>query len=235
MKLFLKGQIFIILPLNHFNFCSKDLEFGRLTCKDIYFLNITDYLNFMESLDFPEQQKIIQDYLKWYLNLKDREVFSKSIVKRKDFEYNRVVLSPDCTKLAVYDSTQFLSIFDLKTNRQIVRFQTDLRNNKYDYTSFMLFSFDSRKLVFDDNVLLVVFNTETLVFEKKYEKLYFRFCFYSKSDYTLAFLTGDTILIRKKTKISKKQKQETVLTSLQNILTFVVIHANIISLYGTLI
>jgi len=91
------------------------LELRHLNCGDVYELSIDDYLKYMETLPFVEQQKIIKQYLQWYFDIGDFEVFTNSIIKRKDFEYRLVVLSPDCQMLAIYDATCFLTIYDFKT------------------------------------------------------------------------------------------------------------------------
>ena len=54
-----KRYIFFILLYLDPIFIS-DLEFHHLNCGDLYALNIDDYLKYMETLPFAEQQKIIR-------------------------------------------------------------------------------------------------------------------------------------------------------------------------------
>jgi len=153
----------------------------------------------MEDLPFVEQQKIIRQYLKWYFEVGDFEIFSQSIVKRKDFEYMNVILSPDCQKLAVYDQTHSVIVYDLMTNKEIVQF-------KEKFTEwFLKFTHDSLKLVFWTHKWdLIIFDIMTASFEKKYAHIQIDYFIVSKSDYTLALISKQDITISTDTKEIKK-------------------------------
>ena len=150
----------------------------------------------------------------WYLNIADFEVFSKSIVERKEFSCLQVVLSPDCSKLAFIDKTSFLTVRDLKTSKEIAHFRIYCRDWWYVYDFKLCFSYDSCKLAINNNSNqeLMVFNTETRNFEESYEYKEISYMVPSKSDYTLALVSINnlTITIQREGKIMRKIETEKV-------------------------
>ena len=109
-----------------------------MTCQDVYKLNLDEYLNYCKHLPFDEQQKFIKKYLDWYYSVDDSDPFIKSIVKRQDFEYGSVFLSPDGMRIATIDMLRFLTVYNVLSNQEIAKFR---RKNAYNFA----FSYDSLK------------------------------------------------------------------------------------------
>ena len=153
-----------------------------MTCQDVYKLNLDEYLNYSKHLPFDEQQKFIKIYLDWYYSVDDSDSFIKSIVKRQDFEYENVILSPNGMKIATIDMLKFVTVYDVLSNQEIAKFR---RKNAYNFA----FSYDSLKLAFlTENTKITIFSINTNSFEETYEEIqgYIMSYHFSKSDYTIA-------------------------------------------------
>ena len=135
-------------------------------------------------------------------------MFNNSIEKQTDFEFTKVVISPDCQKIAVYDATNYLTIYDMKTKQELAKFKENelyIPSNIFLYKMYhriddsqFKFTFDSKKLVLrTSQEELKIFNIEKGEFEEKHFYPSLRQFYLSKSDYAIALFIDSAIIIRR--------------------------------------
>lgn len=153
---------------------------------------------------------MVQKYLKWYFDDGNIEMFNNLIKKSTNFEFTKVTISPDCQKMAVFDATNYLTIYDTEKKEELVKFHENkfcdddscLKNKSYftfDINSSLpnfKFSWDSKKLALrTERGELKIFNLEKMEFEERYKDLEIENFYFSKSIDALALIFEYSITI----------------------------------------
>ena len=161
----------------------------------------------MDTLPLAEQQKLIDKYLNWYTNFEDFDLFKNLIVKRREFRFKNVQIFPDGNRLAISDLTDDVIIYDLEKKSEILRF----REKPY---GSIVFSFDNQIMAFvrSDDYSILLFNTKTLLIEKKLEfpDTVYNEPIFSKTDYAMAVLINSSVFIKEDSKEFKVTELDSI-------------------------
>ena len=184
-----------------------ELSFCSITITDLYSLNTKEYIKYLNSLPFEEQQKIINKFIEWSLNDKRQLFFGNKIIQQKNFAYLCIVISPDCQKIAFLDCSFLITVIDFNTKKVLTKITA------FDFDVFRLcicFSFDSKKLAFKSYGNIIVVNLDPLKKDNTYSGIEHSTLLFSKCDYHLASVFGEFITIYNDQKVYKMVVEKSI-------------------------